>query len=168
MHVVQISQVHQEKSEHGYSKKGSYTTAGTETRRKPEDSVIGLCKIRTSEQGHLSVPCEPDHITQQNRQIACKLAYSDVLIYLFSNIPGEITDWLIFPLLQAEIGIGTLRLDNTFHIRMPCAHAELERCRLARNPAAYGFSGINATALDCGKDVERPEDPIMNNKLRLL
>jgi hypothetical protein len=43
---------------------------------------------------------------------------------------------------------------------MPCAHAELERCRLARNPAAYGFSGINATALDCRKDVERPEDPI--------
>jgi hypothetical protein len=41
---------------------------------------------------------------------------------------------------------------------MPCAHAEPERCRLARNPAAYGFSGINAT-LDRGKDVESPEDP---------
>lgn len=41
---------------------------------------------------------------------------------------------------------------------MPCAHAEPEWCRLARNPAAYGFSGINAT-LDRGKDVESPEDP---------
>ena len=50
---------------------------------------------------------------------------------------------------------------------MPCAHAELERCRLAGNPTVYGFSRINATALDCGKDVERPEDPTMNNKLRL-
>jgi hypothetical protein len=51
---------------------------------------------------------------------------------------------------------------------MPCAHAEPERSRLARNPAAYGFSGINATALDCGKDVERPEDPTTNKKLRLV
>jgi hypothetical protein len=48
---------------------------------------------------------------------------------------------------------------------MPRAHAELERCRLARNPAAYGFIGINATALDRGKDVERPEDPTTNKKL---
>jgi len=50
---------------------------------------------------------------------------------------------------------------------MPCAHAELERCRLARNPAAYGFSGINASALDCGKDVERPEDPTTKQKVKI-
>ena len=72
----------------------------------------------------------------------------------------------VLPLLQAEIGIGALRLDNTFHVRMPCAHAELERCRLARNPAADGFRGINATALDRGKDIERPKDPTANKKLQ--
>lgn len=59
------------------------------------------------------------------------------------------------------------QIDNTFHVRMPCAHAELERCRLARNPTAYGFSRINTTALDRGKDIKRPEDPITKKKVTI-
>ena len=121
---------------------------------KLEDSATEPCKIQTSKQGHPSVPCEPDQITLQNKQNTS----------VYSNIPGKITDCLILPFLQAQIGISALRFDDTLHVRMPCAHAELERCRFAQNPAGYSFSGINATALDCGNDVERPEYPTTDKK----
>ena len=66
---------------------------------------------------------------------------------------------LILPFLEAEVGISALRLDNTLYIRVSCAHTELERCWLACCPAVKSLCVIDATALRCGQDVERPENP---------
>jgi hypothetical protein len=79
-----------------------------------------------------------------------------------SDMAGKITGQLIFPFLQAEIGIGALRLDDTLHVGVSCMHTELKRSWFARCPAVYGFRGIDAAAFGCGKYVERPENPAMN------
>ncbi len=51
---------------------------------------------------------------------------------------------------------------------MSCAHTELERRRVARYPAVYGFRGINAAAFaGYGKHIERPENPATHKRDRL-
>jgi hypothetical protein len=99
----------------------------------------------------LSGPSKNVKTATHNAQQCSEIRYTDKHLHDRHSYLGLTTDQLILPFLEVEIGISALRLDDTLHIGVSYAHAELKRCWCAHCPVVYGFCGIDAAAFNCGK-----------------